>query len=415
MHLIERNWGGNYEYRAERLHVPRSLDEVASIVASATRLRVLGSRHSFTGIADSTELLSLAELPADVVVDHDASTVSFSAGLTYGELATALNEAGLALANLASLPHISVAGAVATATHGSGDANRNLAGAVAALELVTADGERIEVARGAPDFDGFVVGLGALGAVTRLTLDVEPAYDVRQRVFEGLAWDALAEHFDEITASGYSVSLFTRWGEAIDSVWVKHRVTDTPEAPQQELFGARAATADRHPILGLDTVSVTPQLGQAGRWSDRLPHFRMGFTPSNGDEIQSEYFVAREHALGAIEAVRRVGARLRPLLLVSEIRTIAADELWLSPQYRQDTVALHFTWRLDPDGVLEALRHVEAALEPFAPRPHWGKVFRSNAAGNYERLPDFLALLDRHDPRGTFRNAWLESRLLDAR
>jgi xylitol oxidase len=396
------------------LHVPQSLDEVASIVASATRLRVLGSRHSFTGIADSTELLSLAELPADVVVDHDASTVSFSAGLTYGELATALNEAGLALANLASLPHISVAGAVATATHGSGDANRNLAGAVAALELVTADGERVEVARGAPDFDGFVVGLGALGAVTRLTLDVEPAFDVRQRVFEGLAWDALAEHFDTITASGYSVSLFTRWGEAIDSVWVKHRVTDTPEAPQEQLFGARAATADRHPILGLDTVSVTPQLGQAGRWSDRLPHFRMGFSPSNGDEIQSEYFVAREHALGAIEAVRRVGARVRALLLVSEIRTIAADELWLSPQYRQDTVALHFTWRLDPDGVLEALRHVEAALEPFAPRPHWGKLFRLNAVGSYERLPDFLELLDRHDPRGTFRNAWLESRLLGA-
>ena len=280
---------------------------------------------------------------------------------------------------------------------------------------MTADGERVEVARGAPDFDGFVVGLGALGAVTRLTLDVEPAYDVRQRVFEGLAWDALAEHFDEITASGYSVSLFTRWGETIDYVWVKRRVTDMPEAPQPELFGARAATVDRHPIPGLDTVNVTPQLGQAGLWSDRLPHFRMGFSPSNGDEIQSEYFVAREHALGAIEAVRRVGARVRPLLLVSEIRTIAADELWLSPQYRQDTVALHFTWRLDPEGVREALRHVEAALEPFAPRPHWGKVFRVSAAGSYERLPDFLELLDRHDPRGTFRNAWLESRLLGAR
>ena len=287
-----------------------------------------------------------------------------------------LHEAGLALANLASLPHISVAGAVATATHGSGDANRNLASAVAALELVTSAGERIEVARGAPDFDGCVVSLGALGAVTRLTLDVEPAYDVRQRVFEGLAWDALTDHFDEITTSGYSVSLFTRWGETIDPVWLKSRVTDQPETVREDLFGARAATVDRHPILGLDTVNVTPQLGQAGLWSDRLPHFRMGFTPSSGDELQSEYFVAREHAPAAIEAIRRIGDRVRPLLQVTEIRTIAADELWLSPQYRQDTVAMHFTWRLDPAGVCDALGHVEAALAPFAPRPHWGKVFR---------------------------------------
>ncbi len=411
--MTERNWAGNYAYRAERIHRPTSLEEVASIVASAPQVRVLGSRHSFTDIADAPLLLSLAELPADVIVDRDASTVSFGAGLTYGQLAAILREEGLALANLASLPHISVAGAVATATHGSGVANRNLANAVAGLELITSGGELVRIVRGEPDFDGCVVSLGALGAVTRLTLDVEPAYDVRQRVFEGLPWDALTDHFDAITSSAYSVSLFTRWGETLDQVWVKSRVSDEPETVREDLFGARAATVDRHPILGLDTVNVTPQLGEAGLWSDRLSHFRMGFTPSSGDELQSEYFVAREHGLEAIEAIRRIADRVRPLLQVSEIRTIAADELWLSPQYEQDTVALHFTWRMDPAGVSDALGHVEAALAPFTPRPHWGKVFRADAADRYERLPDFLALLDRLDPRGAFRNAWVEAHLID--
>ena len=188
-----------------------------------------------------------------------------SAWLKYGELAEALAAHGVALHNLASLPHISIAGAIATATHGSGDANGNLATAVRAVELVTSDGEVLTVARGEPDFDGLVVGLGALGVVTRVTLDVEPAYEVRQRVFEGLSWDALHEHFDEITASGYSVSVFTRWGETVDQVWIKSRVTDAPEQERDELFGAVAATVDRHPILGLDPVNCTPQLGVPGR------------------------------------------------------------------------------------------------------------------------------------------------------
>jgi xylitol oxidase len=407
--MTERNWAGNYTYGAARLHRPRSVDEVAEVVASAPSVRVLGSRHSFTGIADAAELVSLEALPEDVAVDRDAATVAFGAGLTYGRLAAILREEGLALANLASLPHISVAGAVATATHGSGDGNRNLPDAVAGLELVTSAGEVLALARGEPDFGGCVVGLGALGAVTRLTLDVEPAYEVRQRVFEGLAWEALLEHFDAITASGYSVSVFTRWGESVDQVWIKRLVTEEPERVRDDLFGACAATVDRHPILGHETVNVTPQLGVAGLWSDRLPHFRMGFTPSSGDELQSEYFVAREHGPAAIAALRGVADRVRPLLLVSEVRTVAADELWLSPQYGQDTVALHFTWKLDPAGVGDALRHVEAALAPFAPRPHWGKVFHT--AGRYERLPDFLALRERLDPRGAFRNAWLEAHI----
>ena len=388
------------------------------IVVNAPRVRVLGSRHSFTDIADSAELVALDGLPADVVVDRGAGTVSLPAGLRYGELAEALRAEGVALANLASLPHISVAGAVATATHGSGDANGNLATAVAGLEMVTSSGEILTTSRGDADFDGLVVALGSVGAVTRLTLDVEPAYQVRQRVFEGLGWDALLENLDEITSAGYSVSVFTRWGEAIDQVWVKSRVTDAAEPVRDDLLGAVAATVDRHPILGLDPVSCTPQLGVPGLWSDRLPHFRMGFTPSSGQELQSEYLVPRRHAAAAIQALRALAAAVRPVLQVSEFRTVAADRLWMSPQYGQDTIAIHFTWDPDQDAVERVLVDVEAALAPFDARPHWGKVFLADAAAIarlYERLPDFTRLVDRLDPRGAFRNAWLSTHVLGRR
>jgi xylitol oxidase len=413
--VTEVNWAGTHAYRATRIHRPSTVAELQEIVAGAPRIRVLGSRHSFNDIADSAELVSLEGLRADTVVDRERMTVSVGAGVRYGELAEALNAEGVALHNLASLPHISVAGAVATATHGSGDGNGNLATAVAGLQLVTSDGELIDVARGDPDFDGFVVGLGALGAVVRVMLDVEPSYEIRQRVFERLEWDALFEHFDAIAATGYSVSVFTRWREDVEQVWVKGRVADGPEEVRDELFGAVAATVDRHPIIGLDPVNCTPQLGVAGLWSDRLPHFRMGFTPSKGDEIQSEFFVPRARAVAAIEAVRALGDRLEPLLLVSEIRTMAADRLWMSPQCGQASAALHFTWKREPEAVLRAVAEVEAALRPLGARPHWSKVFvarAANIAPLYERLGDFVTLMERLDPRGAFRNAWLEERVL---
>jgi xylitol oxidase len=349
------------------------------------------------------------------VVDREAGTVTCGAAMTYGELAPALAAQGLALHNLASLPHISIAGAVATATHGSGGANGNLATAVSGLEMVTSTGDVLTASRGDDDFDGMVVGLGALGAVTRVALDVEPAYEVRQRVFEALSWDALDEHFDAVTQSGYSVSVFTRWGDTVDQVWVKSRVDDAPEIARAELFGAVAATVERHPILGLDPVNCSPQLGVPGPWSDRLPHFRMGFTPSNGEEIQSEYHVPRPQAKAAIRAVHGLADTLRPVLQVSEIRTIAADGLWMSPQYGQATVGLHFTWTREPEAVARVLVDLEAALAPFQARPHWGKVFLADAAAlapRYERLGDFAALAERLDPRGAFRNAWLATHVL---
>jgi xylitol oxidase len=392
---------------------------VQEVVGAARRIRVLGSRHSFTGIADSAELVSLEAVdPAPGVgridVDLGAHTVSLGAAVTYGELASALGNAGAALHNLASLPHISVAGAVATATHGSGVANGNLATAVAALEMVTSAGEIVRASRGDADFDGMVVGLGALGAVTRLTLDIEPAFDVEQRVFEGLTWDALYEHFDEVMGSGYSVSVFTVWGDDVEMVWVKTR-SDQDGVPDGDLFGAVPAVVDRHPVVGLDPASCTAQLGRPGLWSDRLPHFRMGFTPSAGDELQSEYLLPAGSAVPAIEAVRTLAHRIRPVLLTCEIRTVAADRLWMSTAYERASVALHFTWKPAPAAVAEALVGLEPALFGFGARPHWGKVFQARAAEIaplYERHADFVRLAERLDPRGAFGNDWLEAHVL---
>jgi xylitol oxidase len=414
------NWAGNYRYQARRLHRPSSLEQLREVVAGASSVHVLGSRHSFNGIADAADLISLEALhseealPAGVLVDRDAQTVSFGAGLKYGELVEKLNDEGMALHNLASLPHISVAGAVATATHGSGVRNGNLATAVAALELVTSSGDVLEVSRGDPDFDGMVVGLGALGAVTRMTLDVQPAFEVRQRVFEGLSFEALCEHFDEIVSCGYSVSVFTHWEETVDQVWVK-TLADEPDLTDDDLFGATPATVDRHVIRGLDPTPCTPQLGRPGPWSDRLPHFRMGFTPSAGEELQSEYLLPLPDAVAAITAVRALADRIRPVLLVCEIRTVAADRLWMSMNYGEDSVALHFTWKPEQDAVERVLVELESTLSRFGTRPHWGKLFVAGAtdiAPRYERHADFVRLVERLDPRGAFRNAWLEARVL---
>jgi xylitol oxidase len=400
------NWSGSYAYRARELHRPATLDELRAIVAHAPRIRVLGSRHTFSDIADSEELVSLEGLPPAVEIAD--GTVSFGGGLRYGEVARVLDAEALALHNLASLPHITVAGAVATATHGSGVGNGNLATAVAGLELVTSAGDLVRARRGDEDFEGMVVSLGALGAVVRVTLDVEPAYEVSQRVFEGMPWETLLGHYDAIAAAGYSVSVFTLWGET-SSVWVKSR-----GEPPSELFGATPAPTDRHPIPGIDPVNCTAQRGVPGPWWDRLPHFRMGFTPSAGEELQSEYLVPRRNAVAAIDAVRDLGARMRPVLQVCEIRTIAADALWMSPQYGQPTTALHFTWAREPAAVEAVLVELEAALAPFEARPHWGKVFVARPAHLYERRGDFAALAERLDPRGAFRNAWLERAVLDA-
>lgn len=412
------NWAGNHQYRAQTIEHPTSLADLQRAVAGASRVRALGSRHSFNDIADSEgTLVCLDVLDPGVLIDEDALTVAVAAGVRYGVLAEHLQRRGYALHNLASLPHISVGGAIATATHGSGDANGNLATAVVGLELVTASGDVLYLTAGDDDFPGAVVGLGALGVVHRVTLRIEPTFDVRQDVFTDIPWDAVLADYDAATSAAYSVSLFTDWsGDTIGQAWLKSRVDGADPAPHA-FYGGTPADRAHHPVPGVAADHCTQQLGVSGPWSDRLAHFRLAFTPSNGEELQTEYLVGREHAVAAIEAVRALAPRITPLLQVSEIRSMAADGLWLSNNYQRAGIGLHFTWKPAQPEVEALLPEIEAALAPFAMRPHWGKLFTADAARLaplYPRFDDFRALAARMDPEGKFRNAFLDRTVFGA-
>jgi alditol oxidase len=406
--MAERNWAGNHTYRARAVLRPRSVDELQALVATQDRIRALGTRHSFTDVADTDgTLVSLEDMPLALQIDEVGPSVSVSGGASFHAMSQGLERQGWALATLASLPHISVAGAIATGTHGSGTQVQSLAGMVSALEMVQPDGELRRIQRGEPDFEGSVVNLGALGVVTRVTLDIVPTFDMWQVVWLDLPWDTATTDFDALMSSGHSVSLFTDWtGTTVSQVWVK----GLAGTPAPELHPARRAGSAVHMIPGLSSSAVTGQLGVLGPWHERLPHFRPSFTPSSGAELQSEYLVPAAQASEAISGLRARAERFTGLLQVSEIRTVAADDLWLSGAYATDVVALHFTWHRDEDAVHAALPELERMLLPLGARPHWGKCFtasRSELAAAYPAIDRFRQLRNRRDPTGKFDNAFL--------
>jgi alditol oxidase len=412
------NWSGNITYSTDHVHTPANVDEVRAVVKSCSKLRALGSRHSFNRIADSTQnQISLQHLD-QIDIDDKARTVTVGAGIKYGQLAPVIDAGGFALHNLASLPHISVAGAIATATHGSGIHNGNLATAVRALEIVTANGEVLHLSRDkdGDQFLGAVVGLGTVGVVTRVTLDLLPTFQVAQTVYQNLNFDQLAHNFDAIFGAGYSVSLFTDWQHhQATQVWIKHRLAanEKHETPA-EFYGAKRATEKLHPITGHLAESCTEQLGIPGPWYERLPHFKMNFTPSSGRELQTEYFVPRDRGYDAILAVEKLRDQITPHLFVTELRTIAADDLWMSMAHRRDSLAIHFTWKPEWETVKQILPQIEAQLKPLAPRPHWAKLFTLSPAQlqtQYTRLAEFKFMLKRYDPDGKFRNDFIEANL----
>ncbi|HSS99943.1 MAG TPA: D-arabinono-1,4-lactone oxidase, partial [Terriglobales bacterium] len=397
---------------------PKTVEQLQALVKQYGKLRVLGTRHSFNSIADSTEhLISMERFAPEVNINRERNSVTISANVTYGQLAPILHREGFALHNLASLPHISVVGAITTATHGSGVRNRNLASAVSGLELVAADGNLVSFSRERDGelFNGAVVGLGGLGVIVKLTLDLLPAFEMSQDVYTHLPVSQLEEHFDAIMSSAYSVSLFTDWqGDSVNQVWLKKRFEGSDSDRQSDFFGAKPASRGMHPIGELSAEQCTEQLGVRGPWHERLPHFRIDATPSAGDELQSEYFVARSDAVEAILAIRDLREAISPHLLISEIRTIAADDLWMSPCYDQDSVAIHFTWKQDWPTVSKVLPLIESQLAPFNAKPHWGKLFTMlprHVQSRYEKLPNFKQLLQQYDPQGKFRNAFLDTTL----
>src|SRR5882724_12229012 len=406
------NWAGNYRYSTDRLLLPKSVEEVQQAVKSGGKMRALGARHSFNGIADSKDTQISLKLLDQMVLDPKSRSV------TDGRLAPYIDEQGFAVHNLASLPHVSVAGACATATHGSGSKNGNLSTAVSALEIVTADGEVVTLSRekDAQRFPGAGVALGGLGVVTKVTLDVQPTFQVRQVVYENLSLAQLENHLDDIFSSGYSVSLFTDWqNHRATQVWIKRRVepgTTFEFAP--EFYGAKLATQKLHPLAGHSAENCTEQMGIPGPWYERLPHFRMNFTPSSGAELQSEYFVPRERGYAAINAVEQLRDQITPHLFISEFRTIAADDLWISPCYQRASMALHFTWKPEWPAVKRVLPLIEEKLAPFGARPHWAKLFTMPSAhlrSRYAKMSAYQTMLARYDPNGKFRNEFISNHI----
>jgi alditol oxidase len=406
-----QNWSGTYTFTAREVIAARTVDDVRRAVAAGGRVRAVGTRHSFHDLADNgATLIDVTGIAPDPVLDTAARTVTAGAGTSYGALATWLTGQGQALGNLGSLPHVCVGGATATGTHGSGTGNQVLSAAVAGLNYVDAGGDLRHADRADQGFAGLAVGLGAFGIVTRVTLDVVPGYLIRQDAYLDLPWDRALAELDAIMSAAYSVSLFTDWsGPALESAWVKRRVGGASDGAPDEFFGAALAAGPVR-LAEAPADNITP-LGVAGPWAQGLPHFRLESTPSNGDEIQSEYFVDRADGAAALEAVRRLAPRVTPLLHVSEIRATAADQLWLSGSYGRQTLAIHFTWRNMPAEVDAVLPEVEQALAPFGARPHWGKVSHiapAELARLYPRFTDASAQFERLDPAGRFSNARLE-------
>ena len=400
------NWAGNVRYGTNRWLNIESVEQLQEFVKKQNSLKALGSRHCFSRIADNAhQLISLRSMNRMLDIDETEKTVSVEAGITYSKLGPELDRQGYALHNLASLPDISVAGAIATATHGSGSKNGNLASAVAEIELVTADGELRTLSRqkDADEFLGAVVHLGALGIVTRVKLDIQPTFRVNEYTYQGLKKNILYEKFSQIMNSAYSVSLFTYRNKDgfANWPWATVRLKVQEEAgfeAKPELFGAR-----------LDARRNT-----TGSWWERLPHFAIGDVAAKGNELQTEYFVAMEHAVDAIKAVATLADRIQPLLHASELRTVAADKLWMSTCYEQQSLAIHFTWKPDQEGVANLLPEIEKRLAPFEARPHWGKLFfmgSKTLEDRYDRLADFRRLVSRYDPEAKFGNAFLRNKL----
>lgn len=413
-----KNWAGNITYSTGNVFYPETTEAVRQLIKNHVKVKALGTKHCFNRIADSSNnLISSSKLNKVVSLDTANNTVTVEAGIKYGELAPYLDSKGFALHNLASLPHISVGGSIATGTHGSGVKNGNLSSAVVGLEVVTANGQVVNFSKesDAEKLNAVVVGLGAIGITTKVTLKVEPTYQVRQYVFTGMPMAQLKNNFEEIMSAGYSVSLFTDWQtDLINEVWIKSLLEDGKDHSGPEFFGAKAAQKNLHPIIGISAENCTPQMGVPGPWYERLPHFKMGFTPSSGKELQSEYFVPLSNAVDAISAVYRLGKEIGPHLFITEIRTIAADDLWMSPCYHQTSVTIHFTWKQETEAVLHLLPEIEKALSPFNARPHWGKVFTMSPKileSRYKKLSDFKKLVAEYDPKGKFRNEFLEKNI----
>lgn len=406
-----KNWAGNIKFQDSKTLAPKSISEIQDIVRTNRKVKARGTAHSFNTIADTKYVaLLLDQMPKEIIINKEKKSVTVSAALKYGEVAEELHKNGLALHNLASLPHISIAGAIATGTHGSGSNNGNLATAVKSFDVVLADGSFRNINSSDGDlYYGGVIGLGLVGIVVRVELNIQSTFNLGQNVYLGMKRDNFRDNFDAIMSSGYSVSYVTTWQqEMAGEVWVKFLEGTTPP---EVLFGSHGATEKLHLLKNHSPEPCNDQLGIIGPWHLRLPHFKMEFTPSSGAELQSEFFVNRAQASSALLALEAIADQISIPLMGSEIRTIASDNFWMSPHYKSNDVGIHFTWKQIPE-TFEAVKAIETTLKPFQYRPHLGKIYTaapSYISSVFPKFKNFQELISQIDPNNKFGNEVTDS------
>lgn len=396
------NWGGNFNYSTQNIQYPRSVAEVQQIVKNAGKLRVVGSRHSFSKIADSEcTMLSTIGLNKIIGINGSIPSVTVQGGLTYTDLLTSLNTAGFALPNLASLAEISVGGAASTNAHGTGVANQALANHIRSMEIVLANGSLLTIGPNDPRLKGMAAGLGAFGVVTQLELKLVPAFNITTYTYVNMPVQNSYENFAALQNMGFGVllvNMFTApdaWNIAI--VYARSDANNTAMLTSN-LFGGTLVSQTTQPSY-LALLSIA-QIGLSG---------------VDGNEIQTEYFVPISKAVEAIKAVTAVAnsTNIFPSLATAfVIRTIASDDLWMSEYYGNDTmVAIHFSWQNNVTAVEAVLPQLERAMIPYGARPHWGKMFTMEPEDflpHYPKVNEFKKLAEQLDPKGKFRNEFLE-------
>ena len=408
-----QNWAKNITFSSQNYIEIENLTQLQKVIESSNKLKVVGTSHSFSEIADTTgTLISLKNLDSEIEIDEKSQTVKVSAGTSYANLAKYLEKNGWALSNLASLGEISIAGAVMTGTHGSGSNNKVLSDSVVAIEMILSSGDKFVIDRkNFAQFSGFVVSFGALAVFTKLTLKIVRSFSVKQVVYENVPIQSVLENFNEIFDRPYSASYFSNWSpKNTGQIWMKFLDDDKYPELQSKAYGGNLALSNQHPVKVNDPGNCTEQMGVAGKWLFRLPHFRLNSSPASGDEVQTEYLVDRDHVQGYINELTKIGEDIAARVYATEIRTISSDDLWLSGAYGRETVGFHFTWKKSPE-VKDFLPEIENILGKNNGRPHWGKLFSTPRAQLIDRYPmyeEFRQLIQKYDSGNKFRNKFIE-------
>jgi len=421
------NWGGNQSAAPGRAEAVTSAREVAAVITGAIRrghrVKAVGSGHSFSAIAVPDDVqLTLDPAGAPVDIDPRTGRAQVPAGLALHRLNRLLWQSGLSMQNLGDIETQTVAGAISTGTHGTGAARPGLAAQVRSLEMVLGTGEIVTCSpeRNPDLFSAARIGLGALGVITRVTLQCEPAYYL-EAAEESMPLEEVLRRLDELAAASDHFEFF----------WFPHTSVALTKR-NTRLAGPPAVTRSprRAAVDALVENGAHGLFCRAGRWLPgqvpRLNRFLAGHAPPAHYAgasyevftsvrrvrfVETEYAIPREAIREALTRVRRMTATYgHDVTFPLEVRFAAADDIPLSTAFGQDTayIAAHVYRGRPYQAYFDAF---EAVMNDYGGRPHWGKMHSQTAAGLRARYPlfdQFLAVRDQADPAGIFRNHYLD-------